>query len=212
MYWCVSGFNAFLNRSSARTNFEIKPNIDPNSLPRSFKHRVKSINIVVNVTQNRGRRPGNMAMAFIKSMTQVGSGFHIHYSIRSVNRSSARTNFEIKPNIDPNSFPRSFKILRKSVNIVAFMTEILGLGEVWAALGAYQGVFVVPLDLRIGGLERRIGGKEATVRPLHALRPEASADSFREAFYRLQKHIFCLNKFFSVSRMHSSTSQSFLRF
>ena len=60
-----------------------------------------------------------------------------------MNRSSARTNFEIKPNIDPNSFPRSFRILGKSVNIVAKMTQILDLGEVWAALGAYQGVFVV---------------------------------------------------------------------
>ena len=84
-----------------------------------------------------------MAIDLITSMAQVGSGFHIHYSIRSVNRSSARTNFEIKPNIDPNSFPRSFKILGKSVNIVAKMTQILDLGEVWAALGAYQGVFVV---------------------------------------------------------------------
>jgi len=40
-----------------------------------------------------------------------------------------------------------FKIQRKSVNIVAKMIQILSLGEVWAALGAYQSVFVVSWDV-----------------------------------------------------------------
>ena len=44
------------------------------------------------------------------------------------------------------------------------------------ARAAREGVGGGGLERRIGGLERRIGGKEARRRPLHALRPEASAD------------------------------------
>ena len=66
---------------------------------------------------------------------------------RSVDRSSGRTNFEIKPNIiskiDPKSLPTSFKIPEKSIKIVGKIVQNRGLGEVWAALGDYRGVLVV---------------------------------------------------------------------
>ena len=50
---------------------------------------------------------------------------------RSVNRSSARTSFEIKPQIDPNSLPGSFKIQKNHETSSPKRSKI----EVWGRSG-----------------------------------------------------------------------------